>query len=255
MGSRIVQICPGGKDKGRWCGRPDDPVQRPRRARGADALQTRYTAPMRTIVFGASGGTGREIVTQALERGHQVTAFVRRPERLQLSHERFSVVRGDVLDAAAVDAAMPGHDAALCAIGNRQYFLPSNILAKGTRHIVAAMERHGVRRFVCETSLGVSDSFARLGVYYTLFVYPVVMPFYWFDKEEQEKVVKRSHLEWVIVRPGQLTNGRRRGQYRHGPKVGSYLWSVSISRADVAEFMLNQLGETPYLRSAVGVCY
>ncbi|HKW13048.1 MAG TPA: SDR family oxidoreductase [Candidatus Krumholzibacteria bacterium] len=210
---------------------------------------------MRIIVFGASGGTGREIVAQALERGYQVTAFVRRPEGFAISHERLSVVRGDVLDAASVEAAMPGHDAALCAIGNRQYALPSNILSKGTRHIVDAMETHGVRRFVCETSLGIGDSFGRLGVYYTLFVYPTVMPFYWFDKEGQEKVVKKSHLEWVIVRPGQLTNGRKRGQYKHGPKVGNYLWSVSISRADVADFMLNQLGETPYLRTAVGVCY
>jgi len=159
------------------------------------------------------------------------------------------------MDPASIDAVMQGHDAVLCVIGNRQYILPSNILAKGTRHIVDAMEKHGVRRLVCETSLGVSDSFGRLGVYYTLFVYPVVMPFYWFDKEEQEKVVKKSKLEWVIVRPGQLTNGRKRGQYQHGPKAGNYLWSVSISRADVADFMLNQTGETPYLRTAVGVCY
>jgi putative NADH-flavin reductase len=210
---------------------------------------------MRLIVFGATGGTGREIVKQALERGHNVTAFVRDPAKLDVSHERLSVARGDVMDVASVEAAMPGHDAALCAIGNRQYILPSNILAKGTRNIVNAMEKHGVRRLVCETSLGVGDSFARLGVYYTLFVYPVVMPFYWFDKEEQEKVVKKSKLEWVIVRPGQLTNGRKRGQYHHGPKVGNYLWSVSISRADVADFMLNQTGETPYLHTAVGVCY
>ena len=210
---------------------------------------------MRVLVFGASGKTGREIIQQGLERGHDVTAFVRQPERFNFSNERLSVVRGDVMNAASVEAAMPGHDAVLCALGNRHYVLPSNVLSKGTRHIVGAMEKHGVRRFVCETSLGVSDSFGRLGVYYTLFVYPVVMPFYWFDKEDQEKVVKRSKLEWVIVRPGQLTNGRKRGQYRHGPKVGNYLWSVSIARADVADFMLNQIGETPYLKTSVGVCY
>lgn len=210
---------------------------------------------MRLLVFGATGGTGREIVNQALERGHYVTAFARKPERLGISHQRLSVARGDVMDAASVDAAMPGHDAVLCALGSRQYLLPTNILAKGTRHIVAAMQTHGVRRLVCETSLGVSDSFGLLGLYYTLFVYPVVMPFYWFDKEDQEKLVKKSNLEWVIVRPGQLTNGPKRGQYQHGPKVGNYLWSVSISRADVADFMLNQLGDTPYLRTAVGVCY
>jgi putative NADH-flavin reductase len=209
---------------------------------------------MRLLVFGASGGTGREIVTQALGRGYRVTAFVRQPERFQLSHERLSVLTGDVTNSASVDAVVAAHDAVLCAIGNRQYILPSNVLAKGTRNIVNAMQTHGVRRLVCETSLGVSDSFGRLGVYYTLFVYPVVMPFYWFDKEEQEKVVKRSKLDWVIVRPGQLTNGPKRGQYRHGAKVGNYLWSVSIARADVADFMLNQVGDTPYLRTAVGVC-
>lgn len=210
---------------------------------------------MRVIVFGATGGTGREIVKQALERGHDVTAFVRNPAKLGFSHERLAVAQGDVMDAASVEAAMPGHDAALCALGNRQYVLPTNILSKGTRHIVGAMKKHGVRRLVCETSLGVSDSFGRLGLYYTLFVYPVVMPFYWFDKEDQERFVKKCDLEWVIVRPGQLTNGRKRGQYRHGPKVGNYLWSVSISRADVADFMLNQVGETPYLRTAVNICY
>jgi putative NADH-flavin reductase len=210
---------------------------------------------MRILVFGASGGTGREIVHQALERGHHLTAFVRNPAAFAISHERLSVARGDVMDAASVGAAMPGHDAVLCAIGNRHYFLPSQVLSHGTQNIVEAMKTHFVRRLVCETSLGVSDSFGLLGLYYTLFVYPVVMPFYWFDKEGQEKIVRRSNLDWVIVRPGQLTNGPRRGQYRHGTKVGNYLWSVSISRADVADFMLNQLGETTYLRTAVGVCY
>jgi putative NADH-flavin reductase len=213
---------------------------------------------MRVIVFGASGGTGREIVKQALERGHDVTAFVRNPEKVAkigLSHQRLSVARGDVMDAASVEAAMPGHDAALIAIGHRRYLGPSRIVSQGTQHIVAAMQKHGVRRVVCETALGVGDSSGRLGLYYTLFVIPFILPFYWYDKGRQERVVRGSPLEWVIVRPGQLTNGRKRGQYRHGPKVGDYLSSVSISRADVADFMLNQLGETPYLRTAVNICY
>jgi hypothetical protein len=67
--------------------------------------------------------------------------------------------------------------------------------------------------------------------------------------------VRESSREWVIVRPGQLTNGRKRGVYKHGPRVGNYLWSVAISRADVADFMLNQLGDTPYLRHAPGLSY
>lgn len=212
-------------------------------------------AAMKLIVFGASGKTGREIVAQALERGHDVTAFVRNPDRLKLTHERLSVARGDVMDAASVDAAMSGHDAVLVAIGHRRYLGPSHILSRGTQHIVEAMKTHVVRRLVCETALGVGDSTGRLGVYYTLFVIPVILPFYWYDKGRQERVVRDSGLEWVIVRPAQLTNGRRRGQYRHGPTVGSFLWSASISRADTAEFMLNQVGDTPYLRTAVSLCY
>ncbi len=112
-----------------------------------------------------------------------------------------------------------------------------------------------MKRLVVETALGVGDSAGRLGLYYTLFTIPFILPFYWHDKGRQERVVRESSLDWVIVRPGQLTNGRKRGVYRHGPKVGNYLWSVSISRADTADFMLKQLGDTPYLRSTPGLCY
>jgi hypothetical protein len=117
------------------------------------------------------------------------------------------------------------------------------------------MEKHGVKRLVVESALGTGDSTGRLGVWYTLFTIPVILPFYWFDRGRQERAVRESTLEWVIVRPAQLTNGRKRGVYQHGPRVGNYLWSASISRADVADFMLKQLGPTPYLRQAPGVCY
>jgi len=210
---------------------------------------------MRLLVIGASRGTGREIVKHALDGGHDVTAFVRTPSRVDVTHERLAVVEGNVMDAPSLDRAMPGHDAVLCALGHKKWLLPSNTLSEGTRNMVQAMKSHGVRRLVVETALGVGDSAGRLGIYYTLFTIPFILPFYWYDKGRQERVVRESDLDWVIVRPGQLTNGRARGTYRHGPRVGNYLWSVSISRADVADFMLNQVGDTPYLRTAVGVCY
>jgi uncharacterized protein YbjT (DUF2867 family) len=210
---------------------------------------------MRVLVIGATGGTGREVVKQALEDGHDVTALVRNPAKFPLTHERLSVVRGNVMDAASIEAAMWGQDAVLCALGHKRWLGPSKILSQGTRNIVRAMEKHGVKRLVVETALGVGDSAGRLGLYYTLFTIPFILPFYWHDKGRQERVVRESSLDWVIVRPGQLTNGRKRGQYRHGPRVGNYLWSVSISRADVADFMLKQLGETPYLRGTPGLCY
>lgn len=210
---------------------------------------------MRILVIGATGGTGREIVKQALERGHHVTALARRPARITITHERLTVAQGDVMDPASLERAMRGQEAVVCALGHKRWLGPSKILSGGTRNIVDAMKAAGVRRLVVETALGVGDSAGRLGLYYTAFTIPFILPFYWFDKGRQERVVRESGLDWVIVRPGQLTGGKKRGTYRHGPRVGSYLWSVAISRADTADFMLNQLGATPYLRTAVGVCY
>lgn len=210
---------------------------------------------MKVLIIGASGGTGKELVQQALERGHEVTAFVRRPAKLPLQHERLTVHQGNVLDDASVEQAVNGQDAVLCALGHKRWFYPNRILSHGTENLINAMTRQGVRRFVCETSLSVGSSFGRLGLYYTLFVIPFILPFYWRDKHRQEAIIRASNLDWIIVRPGQLTNGKKRGVYKHGPRVGNYFLTVRISRADVADFMLNQLEDDTYLHAAPGVCY
>lgn len=150
---------------------------------------------------------------------------------------------------------MRGQQAVLSALGHKRYFYPTRILSEGTRNILRAMETHRVPRLVCETSLGIGDSAGRMGLYYTLFVIPVILPFYFWDKTRQEQVISGSSVEWVIVRPGALTNGDKRGRSRHGRHVGSFLLTVRISRADVADFMLNQLASDTYLRSATGVCW
>jgi uncharacterized protein YbjT (DUF2867 family) len=93
-----------------------------------------------------------------------------------------------------------------------------------------------------------------MGLYYTFFVIPVILPLYFWDKTRQERLIAASNVEWVIVRPGALTNGDRRGLSRHGRQVGNFLWTVRVSRADVADFMLNQLADDTYLRTAPGVC-
>ncbi len=209
--------------------------------------------PTRLLIVGATGGTGRQLVAQALERGHQVTALVRNPTKLQLEHPQLRVVRGDVLDYASVESAMRGQEAVLCALGHKRFFYPTRILSKGTENILTAMKAHGVPRLVCETSLGLGDSGGRMGLYYTLFVIPAILPFYFWDKVRQERVIAASDLEWVIVRPGALTNGEKRSVYRHGRHIGSFVRTVRISRADVADFMLAQVADDRYLGTAPGV--
>lgn len=182
------------------------------RSRGAQPAGPAPARPSRLLIVGATGGTGLELVALALERGHEVTALARDPARLHINHPRLTVVQGDVLDAASVDRAVQGQEAVLCALGHNKYFYPTRILSEGTRNIVRAMEAHGVRRFVCETSLGIGDSAGRMGLYYTFFVIPVILPFYFRDKTRQERVVAASALGWIIVRPGALTDGRARGE-------------------------------------------
>jgi putative NADH-flavin reductase len=210
--------------------------------------------PTRILIVGATGGTGRQLVAQALERGHLVTALVRDPSALRVEHPRLQVMRGDVLDYPSVEAAMQTQEVVICAIGHKRFFQPTRILSEGTRNILRAMEAHAVRRLVCETALGIGDSAWRMGLSYTLFVIPFILPFYFWDKTRQEQLIAATHVNWVIVRPGALTNGAKRNRYRHGRQVGSFLTTVRISRADVADFMLNQMTDNTYLRSAPGVC-
>jgi hypothetical protein len=115
------------------------------------------------------------------------------------------------------------------------------------------MNKNAVKRFICITSLGINDSRFKLGLYYTLFTIPVILFFYFLDKSKQEKLIMKSDLDWIIVRPGQLTNGKLRTNYRHGMKVGHYLLTKMISRASVAHFMLKNLESKMYLRQAVGI--
>ena len=208
---------------------------------------------MNLVIFGATGGTGRALVEQALDQGHTVTAFVRKASRMCVKHRRLRLAIGDVLDYGTVEAAIVGQDAVLSALGHKRWLIKTSILSRGTRNIVAAMTKCRVRRFVCETSLGVGDSRGRLGILYTFFLIPLLLYFYFQDKELQEKCIMQSSLDWVIVRPAALTNGKQTGVVREGKDIGSLLFTHRISRADVASFMLSELRDDRYLKDTPGV--
>jgi len=210
---------------------------------------------MRLLLIGATGGTGAQVLHQALDRGHDVTALVRSPGKLAASHPRLTVCKGDVLDQTSVATATAGQQAVLSTLGHRQFLRPTRILSEGTRNILLAMQANGVTRLVCETSLGVGTSWGRLGLLYTLLVVPFILPFYYYDKGRQEKVIKASSVDWTIVQPGILTDDPARGVYRHGAGVGRWIASVRIARADVAAFMLTELTARRYVRQVVEVAY
>ena len=209
---------------------------------------------MKLLVFGSTGGTGRELVSQSLEQGHEVTAFARDPARVGVTHPKLMTVQGDVLDYSSVERALRGQDAVLSALGTRKLG-KSDVLSSGTRNIIRAMEAAGVRRFVCESSLGVGDSRGQMGPLYTYLVIPLFLRNIYADKEVQERLTRESALDWVIVRPAVLTNGPRTRVYQAWVGKAGGALKGKISRADVADFMLKQVKGDSYLRKTPGLSY
>ena len=250
---------------------------------------------MKLLIFGGTGRTGRALVEQALEQGHVVTVFARDPAKVRMTYENLRVMKGDIADYDSVETAIKAQDAVLSALGTRPHVglviilvlicqviartlalsgifnlllriaVPLFILlifarkkttlSNGTKSIVKAMEKLGVKRFICESSLGVGGSKGRLGLLYTYGLIPLFLRGLFADKEVQERIIRDSALDWVIVRPAALTNGPRRGSYDHGENIGHWLFTRKISRSDVADFMLKQLTEKNYLHMTPGVSY
>ncbi len=208
---------------------------------------------MRIFLIGGSGKTGRELVKQGLERGDIITALVRNPNKFNFTHPNLKVIKGNVLVPESFDTAVKGQEAVLSALGHKRFFIPTSILSRGTKNLIEVMNKHKIKRFICITSLGVNDSRFKLGLYYTLFTIPVILLFYFLDKSKQEKLIMKSDLEWTIIRPGQLTNGKKRTNYKHGSDVGSYVLTKMVSRASVADFMLKQLDDKTYIRKTPGI--
>lgn len=201
---------------------------------------------MNLIVFGPTGGTGREVVRQALGAGHSVTAYARTPEKLQMRHDRLRVVKGDVFDAAAVVAACEGQEAALVTLGGKPR--GPQPCAAGTLHAIQGLHKHGGKRIVVETALGVGDSHG--GWLFEKLLVPLLLRAEMADKEQQEQLVRSGGLDWVIARPGGLTNAPPKYAYRAAAQPDH---PSRIARADVAHFMLAQLESDAWLGQAVGL--
>jgi hypothetical protein len=129
--------------------------------RDGKAVSRGWGNRVRILIIGATGGTGRQLVQQALDQGHQVTAFVRGPSKFHLEHANLRIVKGDVLDYASVESAMRGQSAVLSALGHKRFFYPNKIQSDGMRNILRAMKACDVPRLICETALGIGNSVGR----------------------------------------------------------------------------------------------
>ncbi len=212
----------------------------------------RQRTTTKLLIFGATGTVGREVVKQALAQGYGVTAFARTPSKIEMQHENLTVVQGDVLDPVAVEHAVRGQDVVICALGAGA---KGQVRSEGTKQIIQAMEKTGVRRLICQSTLGVGDSRSNLTFFWKHIMFGLLLRNAYADHVQQEVYVKASQLDWTIVRPAAFTDGERTGIYQHGFAGTDKSTTLKISRADVADFLLKQIVDDQYLCATPGLSY
>ncbi len=206
---------------------------------------------MRLLILGATGGTGLQLVDQALGRGHCVSAFVRSPQKLAARHG-LTVVRGDSFDITALRDLIPGHDAVLSAIGPAGPGR-TTITCDSAKAVVAAMAHTPVRRLVV---IGVAVLFENAGAL-AMLLRRTVLRGIADDSSEMDGIVKGSALDWTIVRAPRLTHGSLTMNYRVTadrlpPGSGGL---ATVSRADLAHFLIDEVEKPRFLRQVVGIAY
>ena len=162
------------------------------------------------------------------------------------------MLQGNALDASSVEAAVAGHDAVLSALGTRSA-RRTTLFSESTHNLISAMNKQGVRRLVCISGIGVGDSKGHVGFLYDRIIRPFVVKNIYDNKERQEEAIKQSNLDWVIVRPARLTDEPAKGEY--SVYLGGSYTAKTISRADVAAFMLAQLTDDTYVRKTPVISY
>ena len=210
---------------------------------------------MNLLLLGATGQTGKQLLAQALDQGHSVTALVRSPEKLDVENERLDIRVGSVTDSGAVLQALEGQDAVLSALGARglRELFAADLIIKSMEAIVPAMEGSGVRRLIFMSALGVGDS-SREAPAVLRIVMGTALRRIAKDKAAGEEQLRESNLDWTLVYPPSLTNGPRTGDYRVGEDLRVKA-TGKISRADVADFMLGQVKDATYVRTHAIISY
>ncbi len=201
---------------------------------------------MKLLIIGATGPTGRQLVSQALELGHAVTVTVRQPTPGMFPAKVKTIV-ADVRRADSLQAAVGGQEVVISSLGSKLSRKPTTLFSEGTQNLIAAMEASHVRRLICITGIGAGDSKGHGGFLYDRIIQPLLLAEIYNDKTRQEAVIRASRTDWTIVRPAALTNGARTGRVRaytdlSGVTVGK------ISRADVAGYILERISDPTSFR-------
>lgn len=204
---------------------------------------------MKILVFGASGGVGKQFIQQALQHGDTVTAFVRSPKKLDITHERLQIIQGDVFDEQAVQHVMSGHDVVVSCLGSNKGLEKSTELADMIKIIVSAMKSNHISRIVYTASAGIDKEIP--GVAGKMMMLMLRNPLE--DHRNAVRIIKTSGIDYTIARPLGLKDGELTEKY-HEALIGVPDESNQIIRADVAHFLLKAVHDPSYINTSVGLC-
>lgn len=207
---------------------------------------------MKITVFGANGGIGSQAVKQGVEQGHQIIAVVRNPTTVPFQHPNLTVVKGDVLTPETICAPVTGADAIVSAIGIHKE-APTVVYSQGNVNIMQAMRAAHVRRILCISATGLDPK--------QWFQHLIAKPLLWYflkysytDIARMEALVRKSNLDWTIIRPPRLNDKPRTGKYQYA--VNKQLPAAwLISRADLADFILKHISDPNTYCGLVEVAY
>jgi uncharacterized protein YbjT (DUF2867 family) len=206
---------------------------------------------MQVIIFGATGSLGKHVVEEALAKGYQVKAFTRNADKLKrIEHQQLSVILGDVFNAEDVQNAIKGTDAVLCCLGDGAKGM---VRATGTQNIVKAMQSLGMKRLICQTTLGLGDSWHNLNFFWKHIMFGFLLKKAFNDHKFQEAHINESNLDFTIVRPSAFINGPSTKRFKIGLNAETSKLSLKIARADVAGFMVEQLHSEKFIKRTVSI--
>jgi putative NADH-flavin reductase len=201
------------------------------------------------LILGGTRGIGQHVVAQALEAGHEVTAFARSADAIPVQNDRLHLVAGTVTDGSRLSQAVRGQDAVISALGQGMSLKADNLMQRSVPVILSAMRAQQVRRLIFTSALGVGDSIRDVPLFSRMIMRFLLKDIY-ADKVAGEELIRRSDLAWTLVQPPQLTNGPLTRKYRVGERL-ELRGIPRISRADVAHFILSELDDTTYVRKVV----
>lgn len=207
------------------------------------------------IVFGATGGTGREVVAQALQRGYRVSAIVRNPDAFKTRHPNLTIQEGDVFRPSSFESVLSGKDAVISCLGAGRNTRSTGVCSVGMQNILTAMDRAGTRRII-----GISAA--------AIHTHKAMGPFTWVlakllqailkgpfsDLRKMEAILENSHEDWTVVIPPRLVD--KSPSHRYRTAIGSHLKRpFTIARSDLAHYMLDIIDNPGTFQSKIEIAY